>query len=232
VVLSPAAWKDWYAKIRILNADAHANTVSLQALIAGETVRPAVLAARRPLIWLSMLGFSAAIALAARKKPLHQGAVASLLLLPVLMNPSNYYLHLVCFYPLLVIQPLKHQAKQPDAWPDGPDHTNTRVVMILLAMCASHYFAVMVPDRHIHFYQLSVSIVVGLAAVLFVLLRRDAPSALAALSAGPSPALPAEAQEGDEDEDEGDEDEDEDEDESDGSGPEVPDGGPVDAKQA
>jgi hypothetical protein len=73
LVLSPEAWKDWYAKIGILHADAHINTVSLRALIAGETVREPVMAARRPLILVATLVFSGSIALAARKKLLHQG---------------------------------------------------------------------------------------------------------------------------------------------------------------
>lgn len=188
VVLSPDAWRDWYAKVRILHADSHMNTVSLQALLAGETVREPVIAARRPLIWLATLGFTAAILLVGRKKSPHQAAVAALLLLPVLMNPSNYYLHLICLYPLLVMTPLptrRPRDKQAPEVPSAVDLALPRVAMILTAMCASHYFAVMVPDRHIHFYLLSLSIVAGLAALLFVLLRRDGPDALEALTAEP-----------------------------------------------
>lgn len=200
VVLSPGAWKDWYAKIGILHADAHINTVSLQALLAGETVRPSVIAARRPLILAATLLFSAAIALVARKKPLHQGAIAALLLLPVWMNPSNYYMHLVCLFPMMVADPLCSSKRG-----DGPipffrsdDDAPVRVVLILLVMCASHYLAVLVQDRHIRFYQLSASLVVGMAALLHVLLRRDGPDALAALTSPPAPVNQPEDDEDDE----------------------------------
>ncbi|MCS6902096.1 MAG: hypothetical protein RMJ98_02565, partial [Myxococcales bacterium] len=186
LVLSPGAWKEWYAKIGILHADAHINTVSLQALIAGETVREPVIVARRPLILVATLLFSGAIGIAARKKTLHQGAVAALMLLPVLMNPANYYLHLVCLYPLLVAEPLPRKKSKREGFPvpftAAADSTSAQVALILLLMCASHYFAVLVQDRHIRFYQLSFSIVAGLAAVLFVLLRRDGPDLLTLLS--------------------------------------------------
>lgn len=181
LVLSPAAWKDWAFKIKILNADAHVNSVSLQALIAGETIRDPVLAARRPEIVVAMIAFVGAILALARKRPLHQGAVAGLLLLPIVMNPSNYYLHLVCFYPF-VLTPRIRVAKdnrvdeKGNLAPASDDlfSPNTALaIMTLVAMCALHYFAVLVPDRGVHFYLLSVSIVLGLATMLFVVLRHE-----------------------------------------------------------
>jgi hypothetical protein len=106
------------------------------------------------------------------------------------MNPANYYLHLVCLYPLFVAEPLPRKKSRREGFPvtftAAADSTSTKVALILLLMCASHYFAVLVQDRHIRFYQLSFSIVAGLATLLFVLLRRDGPDLLAALSPAPA----------------------------------------------
>lgn len=182
-VLSTAAWKDWFFKIKILNADAHVNSVSLQALIAGETIRDPIIAARRPQIAIAMILFVGAILGLARRRTLHQGAVAGLLLLPIVMNPSNYYLHLVCFFPLAI---LPRVGKLPKALPADENEDERDLprdyalepnaalaIMALLAMCALHYFATLVPDRGVHFYLLSVSVILGLGAMLFIVMRLE-----------------------------------------------------------
>jgi hypothetical protein len=189
LVLSPAAWTDWVAKIRILNADAHVNSVSLQALLAGETIRNHVIAQRRPEIWTAIVVFVVAILATARKRPLFQAAVAGIFLLPIVMNPSNYYMHLVCFYPLLVIAPVVWRSKDErvnqldESAPDAPrtpfdqplPALSALVAMLLMGMCATHYFPVLVSDRGVHFYLLSATLIVGLSFVLFVVLHDELP---------------------------------------------------------
>jgi hypothetical protein len=56
------------------------------------------------------------------------------------------------------------------------DEVDTKAWIYLLVMCALQYFIVLVDPPTLHFYLLGVSLLICLAAMLTVVLWRDAPS--------------------------------------------------------
>jgi hypothetical protein len=176
-VLPPSAWREWTMKLSVLSADSHANGVSLRAVIGGmDASRDAVMMARMPLYLAAAGGFIAMLVVASRGKLLHQAAMYGMILLPVLLFPANYYLHVVCLLPLAVVLPVAQRKATSRVDASPADEVDTKAWIYLLVMCALQYFIVLVDPPTLHFYLLGVSLLICLAAMLTVVLWRDAPS--------------------------------------------------------
>jgi hypothetical protein len=153
LVLGFDSWGEWLDKVSLLDAQPHANPVSLKTVIAGtDESRDRLFAARWPIFIVVAGGYLAGIVLAARGRSPARGAALGLILVPVLLFPSNYYLHLVMLLPLLSTDAV--------GW------------SVLLAMCAAQYFTTLVPDYRLHFYLSSVVLMAGLGALLVALIVR------------------------------------------------------------
>jgi hypothetical protein len=170
LVLPVAAWPEWLRKVSQLSSDPHANHISLRSLIAGWRGDQAdVLRARLPLFLTAILGYVGLVALAARGRRLDQAAILGLILVPVLLYPANYYIHLVFLLPLLATE--RAGAVSP---------RGAFLWLVLLGMCAAQYFTVMETDRGLHFYFASVLLFAAVTALLVSLAsgeRRPAPAA-------------------------------------------------------
>jgi hypothetical protein len=169
LVLSPEAWADWASKVGQLSSDPHANHISLRSLIAGwGDDQSAVVRARLPIFIGAVLCYVAAVVIAARRMPPEQAAVLALVLVPVLFYPANYYIHLVCFLPLVISE----KNAEGKSAPLGP--VDAAIAMTLLGMCAAQFIAVLITDMGIHFYLNGVILFVAITTMLIVLLRAEA----------------------------------------------------------
>jgi hypothetical protein len=171
VIGGPDAWLDWASKVGQLSADPHANHISLRSLIAGwGDDQAAVVRARLPVFIGAVLCYTAAVVLAARRMKPEQAAVLALVLVPVLFYPANYYLHLVCFLPLVITEKDAEGRSQPLGPVDGA------IAMTLLGMCAAQFMPVLNPEYGVHFYMNGVLLFVAITTILLVLLRAEAKS--------------------------------------------------------
>jgi hypothetical protein len=153
LILGFESWAEWLAKVSLLDAQPHPNPVSLKSVIAGtDDARDRLFAARWPIYAFAAAGYVGMVALAARRRRLHEAAALGLVLVPVLLFPSNYYIHLVTLLPLAAADAI--------AW------------SVLLALCAAQYFTTLVPDLRLHFYLSSVLLMTALAAILVRLLQK------------------------------------------------------------
>ena len=100
IILPPKAWADWLHKVVQLSSDPHPSHISLRSMVAGwEFNQHAILRQRLPVFIVGILFFVGMVVVAARGKRPDQAAVLALPLIPVLMYPGNYYLHLVFLLP-------------------------------------------------------------------------------------------------------------------------------------
>jgi hypothetical protein len=163
------AWTDWLAKVAKLSADSHGNSIALRGLLAGwEVGHQQLLAARWPLLSAGMLFFIAGGALMCRQKSLERASIVGLILIPVVFYAANYYIHIVCFLPLLAVERRVRRGEgaplsTADAW----------VWLILLGLCVAQYWTVLVTDLPLHFHLATVLLFGALAAIVIVRVRAD-----------------------------------------------------------
>lgn len=157
-------WPEWYAKVRQVESDPHPASISLRNLVADWRDQARMLAARWP-VYASLLAFYTALSgLAARRMRPHQAALLALTLVPVWLYPSNYYLHIVFLWPLLITERAS----------DGPDSTpisaaGAGVWLALLLMCTAQYVSVLEPDLSLHFYLATWILFIALTHILLTL---------------------------------------------------------------
>jgi hypothetical protein len=169
LVLSADAWRDWASKVGQLSSDPHANHISLRSLVAGwGDDQGAVVRARMPIFLGAVLCYVAAVVVAARRMRPEQAAVLALVLVPVLFYPANYYIHLVCFLPLVITEKDADGKSQPLGTFDGA------IAMTLLGMCAAQFIAVLVTENGVHFYLNGVLLFIAITTMLLVLLKAEA----------------------------------------------------------
>jgi len=158
----PGAWLAWFKKVSMLNAANHVNNLAVKTHVT-----------QTPLQWaLVAVAVTALVVLAARKRPPHEAAVLGVLLLPVVFNPANYYLHVVCLVAVL----------------GRPRGAGVVPWVALLGMCAASYFTISGDlDRH---FRLDTWVLLGglgvvlAAALLGDLARRLRAAGDAATTAG------------------------------------------------
>jgi hypothetical protein len=169
IALSADAWIDWASKVGQLSSDPHANHISLRSLIAGwGDDQAAVVRARLPIFLGAVLCYVAAVVVAARRMRPEQAAVLALVLVPVLFYPANYYIHLVCFLPLVISEKDADGKSQPLGPVDGA------IAMALLGMCAAQFIAVLITENGVHFYLNGVLLFIAITTMLIVLLKAEA----------------------------------------------------------
>jgi len=169
IILSPEAWADWASKVGQLSSDPHANHISLRSLIAGwGDDQSAVVRARMPVFIGAVLCYIAAVFASARRMPPEQAAVLALVLVPVLFYPANYYIHLVCFLPLVISEKDAEGKSQPLSPTDGA------IAMTLLGLCAAQFISVLISDMGVHFYLNGVLLFIAITTMLLILLRAEA----------------------------------------------------------
>ena len=184
VVLGHDAWPEWWSKVSSLEAAPHPAKVALSQLVLGWDDQIRVLHARRVVYYMLAGGFTLAIALAARNRRPEQAAVLGLLLVPVLLGPANYYLHLVFVLPLLAVE---HRRSAGSA--SYVSKEDAKLWLALLWMCALQYFTELEPDIELHFYFSTALLFACMSALLWLLLRDDEQlgSRLSSLFANPQP---------------------------------------------
>jgi hypothetical protein len=171
VVLPVRSWGDWLIKVGQLSSDPHPSHISLRSLVAGwEHNQHALLRQRLPVFIAGILFFLGMVIVAARNKRPEQAAMLALPLIPVLLYPGNYYLHLVFLLPLIVDERRTREAGDPPLTASAAG-----IWAALLFMCTAQYGAVLVlPDLPLHFYLNSVLLFAGLTALLFFPVREQA----------------------------------------------------------
>jgi hypothetical protein len=164
------AWTDWLAKVAKLNAESHGNSIALRGLIAGWQVGHAqLIQARWSLFVAGLVFFVGMVLLSSRQKSLERAAMSGLILIPVVFYAANYYIHMVCFLPLLAVERRlrKNELAAPvttaDAW----------LWLIMLGLCVAQYWTVLVTDLPLHFHLATVLLFGALAAILVVQVRAD-----------------------------------------------------------
>jgi hypothetical protein len=168
---SLATWKDWLVKVAQLNADTHGNSVAMRGLVAGwQMGHQQLILARWPLFAALIVLFVGGVVLTCRQKSLDRAAIAGLILVPVAFYAANYYIHIVCFLPLLAVERRPAQAPASGAPLSASD---ALIWLILLGLCVAQYWTVLIADLPLHFHLATVLLFAALAAILVVLIRAD-----------------------------------------------------------
>ncbi len=154
------AWPEWWAKVSKIDSDPHPACVALRNLIAGTDGQARLLRARWPLYTGLIVLYTGAIALLCRNARPERAAVLGTCLVPVLLYPANYYLHLVYLWPLVAAAARSVEPEPREVW----------VWFVLLMMCAAQYFTTLEPDVTLHFYLSTVTLFAALTAMLSVLI--------------------------------------------------------------
>ncbi len=145
-----AAWVDWRHKVSLLNAGDYMNTLSLRAVLGPRSTLQPLLAG------LGTLG----ILLAARRAPPAEAAAWGVALLPLWLNPANYYLHSVLLLAVLASEDRAERAiGRPAAW------------LILCAMCVASAFTSFDRDLPAHFQRDTIVLFAALGALVLASLR-------------------------------------------------------------
>ena len=162
LLFSVGAWVDWWSKVTLLAAEPHGNHIGLRSLIGGwEANQAQVLRGRWPLYLAAMALYVALVVAACRGTRLDQAAILSLILVPVLFYPANYYIHFVFLLPLVMTET-----------PDGV--ADPWIPLSVLGLCAAQYFTVPVMPYGQHFYLATVLLFVALGALLIGVVHADA----------------------------------------------------------
>jgi hypothetical protein len=183
-VFSFGSWGDWLRKVTALEHDPSVNETNLRALIAGTgNDQQAILRARWPLYVLCLVLPPLALIAAARGRRPDQLAVLALLLVPVIFNPANYYLHFVCLMPLLSDE--QRGRAEGESFMTESDARNW---LAWLGVCVAQYWTVLERDDALHFRYSTVLYFAGMVYTLVNTLRQNADGASRVATA--APALP------------------------------------------
>jgi hypothetical protein len=88
---------------------------------------------------------------------------------PVVFYAANYYLHIVCFLPLLAVE----RRLRADESTPPLSRADATVWLILLGLCVAQYWTVLVSDLPLHFHLATVLLFGALTAIVVVLVRAD-----------------------------------------------------------
>jgi hypothetical protein len=122
------------------------------------------LARRRPWHWLCLALLTGLGVLACRGRRFDQAALVGMLLMPMWLYPSNYYLHYVFVLPLLAPLMLgrsEEAAAERSQWGG--------ICLVLLGMCVFEYFGFSIERTDERYAFWSIGIVGGFASILAVL---------------------------------------------------------------
>jgi hypothetical protein len=186
LVFSFASWPDWLRKVTALEHDPSVNETNLRAFVAGTgNDQQTILRARWPIYALCLALPTLGVIAAARRRRPDQMAVVALLLVPIVFNPANYYLHFVCLLPLVSDELRARQKGEP--FMTERDAVNW---LIWLGVCVAQYFTVLEPDAALHFRYSTALYFAGLAYLLLNLLRQNAERAAPSIPLAVAPEPP------------------------------------------
>jgi len=160
-----SSWTEWWRKVSMLNADGHLNNLAVKTyVIAGGPWYQAIL-----------VGSLVAIAVAVRRAPLVEAAAFGVVLLPIVFNPANYYLHAVFLLVVLGREVRPHGwYSPPELAAPGETPVSGRLVwMILAAMCVASFFTSLTWDLGVHFRLDTFVMLAALGAAWLVQLVRS-----------------------------------------------------------
>jgi hypothetical protein len=159
----------------MLNADGHLNNIAVKTYVVTGGWG----------YWAIVLATLVGVAVAVRRAPPVEAAAFGVVLLPVVFNPANYYLHAVF---LLVVL-----GREVRAAPEATPVSGRLQWMALLVMCMGSYFTSLTGNFGAHFRQDTWVLLTALALVWLVqLVRSFRPEALVAPTAPmavPSPSM-------------------------------------------
>ena len=189
-VFSFGSWGDWLRKVKALEHDPSVNETNLRAFIAGTgNDQQAILRARWPIYALLLALPPLVVIAAARRRRPDQMAVIALLLVPVVFNPANYYLHFVCLMPLVA-----DELRAPAEGEPFMTERDAVTWLLWLGVCAAQYWTVLERDDTLHFRYSTVLYFAAMAHLLLNVIRQNAerarPPALATDLLPPAPAEP------------------------------------------
>jgi len=174
------AWFEWLAKVRLLDRDPHVNHVSLRALVAGsDHLQLSVLRARMPVFVAAIALCVAAVALAARNRRMDHAAIFGALLIPVVFNPANYYIHFLFILPLLAFEVRRGQARGRRLGCIGL--SDAGIWWPMLIVCVAQYWTTLEKDLELHFQYSTALFFAGAIGMMAVVLWRDRKVAFADL---------------------------------------------------
>jgi hypothetical protein len=166
------AWTEWLRKVSLLNADGHMNNLAVRTWVTDD---------KR--LWAALVGLSLLLVFTtARRASWDEAASYGVVLLPVVFNPANYYLHSV-----FLLAALGGEAKGP------PPRAGTLVWLALLLMCAGSFFTSLTSDLGNHFRLDTQVLLTALCAVMGVKLfasLQPADAAAPAVAAAPLASPP------------------------------------------
>jgi hypothetical protein len=187
------AWLEWLDKVRLLDRDPHVNHISLRALIAGsDHLQLSVLRERMPAFIAGIALSIAAVLAACRAGRLHHAALLGCLLIPVVFNPANYYIHFIFALPMLALE-LKPREAQEQGRPEL-GWTDVGIYCSMLAVCVGQYWSALEKDLDLHFQYATVIFFAGAVALMVLVVRRDFLPGLHTLALQPVGKVSAEAE--------------------------------------
>lgn len=165
LVFGVSAWPEWLHKVHLLDKDPHFNNLALRTWFTKTTAS-----------WLPVaLGSSVASAWLLRRHPLDQAAAWGVVLLPIVFNPANYYLHVA--FVLVVLA-----GESPGRL---PGRRGWLVWGVLCAMCVGSAFTYGTGSLPHHFKEDTVVLFLALAALTVLMVPGPVSS-----SPPPTPAEP------------------------------------------
>ncbi len=169
------SWEPWFSKIsmhadkpnvnhlgfrNLFSYDSDLTSQKLAEYNRGDWIQTQreTYARRKYFMDLAVVASVVLMALALRGKTLYQAGLLGLLLIPVFFYPANYYFHYVFLLPLLGVAAsdrVDEEIPSYFAW------TN----IVLLAMCALHYFSLLEGEMDVSFTEQSWILMGGFAAL-------------------------------------------------------------------
>lgn len=163
-VLSIDAWPEWLHKVGMLDRDPHVNEVGLRSLVAGARGDYAsVMALRGPIVVLVGGGIALVALILGWKRSLDQLALLGAMMIPIVFNPANYYIHFITVLPLLAFTVDGNEGKKTLTWAQAP------VVWSMLVLCVLQFWTTKVSDTGLHFELATVLLFVCYLAVFLSL---------------------------------------------------------------
>ena len=146
IVLSFDAWPEWLHKVGMLDRDPHVNEVGLRSFVLGARGDwGSIFSLRAPVVIAVAAGVGLGALLVGWRRSLDQAAVLGAMMIPLVFNPSNYYVHFITILPLLAFTFVGKEGKKPVLIEQAV------VVWVILAMCILQYWTTKVSDVGLHF---------------------------------------------------------------------------------
>ena len=173
LILSFNAWPEWFRKVTLLDSEPHVNQVSLKAFVGGtDFPQESIVRARWPLFGFLAVAVAVSSGIIAwmRRASLDQAAILGCLLIPVLFNPANYYIHFITILPLLGCSLTSQDKRATPTW------SEVSVWLPILFLCIAQYWTTKTDDRTIHFEMASALLFFAFGAMLVASFRASAPA--------------------------------------------------------